>query len=169
MVLRETADELIPELAILQRRLLLAGAAGAVVSAIGWFVDATQFFQSYLMAYLFVLGLTLGSLALGMVHQLSGGAWGVVIRRPIGAATRVLPVLTLLFIPIAFGMHHLYEWTHADVVAANEVLQHKQAYLNIPFFLVRAAVYFAIWNAVSYFLNAWSLEQDGTADPRIPR
>ena len=83
-----------------------------------------------------------------MVHQLSGGAWGVVIRRPIGAASRVLPVLTLLFLPIALGMHHLYEWTHADVVAHDEMLQHKQLYLNTPFFLVRAAFYFLVWNAL---------------------
>jgi hypothetical protein len=169
MVLRETADDLIPELAGLQQRLLRAGAAGAVISAIGWFVDATQFYQSYLMAYMLVLGITLGSLALGMVHQLSGGAWGVVIRRPIGAASRVLPVLTLLFIPIAFGMPHLYEWTHADVVARDPLLQHKHLYLNTPFFLIRAAFYFAVWNTVSYFLNHWSLEQDRTGDPRLAR
>ena len=105
-----------------------------------------------------------------MVHQLSGGAWGVVIRRPIGAASRVLPVLTLLFLPIALGMHHLYDWTHADVVAHDEILQHKQLYLNTPFFLVRAAIYFArLERASSYFLNAWSLEQDRTGDPRLAR
>jgi hypothetical protein len=121
------------------------------------------------MAYMFVLGITLGCLALGMVHQLSGGAWGVVIRRPIGAASRVLPVLTVLFLPIIFGMHDLYEWTHAEVVAADKVLQHKQLYLNTPFFLVRAAVYFLLWNTLSFFLNAWSLEQDRTGDPLIAR
>jgi hypothetical protein len=104
-----------------------------------------------------------------MVHQLSGGAWGVVIRRPIGAASRVLPVLTLLFIPIALGMPHLYEWTHADVVARDEVLLHKRAYLNVPFFLIRAAIYFAVWNVFSYLLNKWSLEQDRTGDPRLSR
>jgi hypothetical protein len=135
----------------------------------GWWINPTQFFQSYLMGYMLVLGITLGCLALGMIHQLSGGAWGVLIRRPIGAAVRVIPVLTLLFLPIALGMPHLYEWTHADVVAHSEVLQHKQAYLNVPFFLVRAAIYFIVWNALSYFLNAWSLEQDRTGDPRIAR
>ena len=77
------------------------------------------------MAYMLCLGITLGCLALGMVHQLSGGAWGVVIRRPIGAASRVLPVMTLLFLPIALGMSHLYVWTNADLVAHDEVLQHK--------------------------------------------
>src|SRR5262249_36085898 len=87
----------------------------------------------------------------------------------IGAASRVLPVLTVLFLPIVFGMSHLYEWTHADVVARDEILQHKQPYLNTPFFLVRAALYFIVWNTLSFFLNAWSLEQDRTGDPRIAR
>src|SRR5207245_3120302 len=118
---------------------------------------------------LFVLGIALGCLALGMVHQLSGGAWGLVIRRPIGAATRTLPVLTLLFVPILFGLHRLYPWTDAARVAGDEALQHKHLYLNTPFFIVRAAIYFAVWNALVYFLNAWSLEQDETADPRIAR
>jgi FtsH-binding integral membrane protein len=81
----------------------------------------------------------------------------------------VLPILTVLFLPIVFGMHDLYEWTHPDVVAASEVLRHKQAYLNTPFFLVRAAFYFLAWNTVSYVLNAWGLEQDRTGDPRIAR
>ena len=169
MTVDQTADELIPALRDVQRRLFVAGAAGGVLSLLGWWIDPAQFFQSYLMAYMFVLGITLGCLAIGMIHQLSGGAWGVLIRRPIGAASRVLPVLTLLFLPIVFGMHHLYEWTHADLVARDEVLRHKQLYLNTTFFLVRAALYFLTWNALSYFLNAWSLEQDRTGDPRVAR
>jgi hypothetical protein len=169
MIISQTADELIPELRGLQQRLLLAGGVGALISLAGLWSDPTQFFQSYLMGYMLVLGVTLGCLALGMIHQLSGGEWGVLIRRPIGAAARVLPVLTVLFLPIVFGMHHLYEWTDPEVVARSEVLQHKHAYLNPPFFLVRAAIYFLIWNAVSYLLNAWGLEQDRTGDPRIAR
>src|SRR5205814_3420283 len=141
VTIRHTADRLIPELAPRQRQLLIAGAAGLAVSVIGLLVNATQFLQSYLMAYMFVLGITLGSLALGMVHQLSGGAWGVVIRRPIGAATRTMPVLTALFVPILFGMRRLYPWTDAALVAHDEVLQHKHLYLNTPFFIVRAVIY----------------------------
>jgi hypothetical protein len=169
MPLTQTADELIPGLRRHQRRLLTAGFTGGLLSLLGLWLTPTQFFQSYLTGYMFVLGLTLGCLALGMVHQLSGGAWGVVIRRPIGAASRVLPVLTVLFLPIVVGMHHLYEWTNADLVAHDEILQHKHAYLNTPFFLVRAATYFLVWNSLSYFLNAWSLEQDRTGDPRLAR
>src|SRR6202171_4182592 len=110
MSLTQTADAAIPELARHQRTLLLAGGAGALVSLVGWVIEPTQFMQSYLMAYMLCLGVTLGSLALGMVPHLSGGAWGVVIRRPIGAAARVLPVMTLLFLSLVFGMARLYPW-----------------------------------------------------------
>jgi hypothetical protein len=167
--LAETADVAIPELKRLQQRLFVAGAVGVGLSMLGLLLDATQFFQSYLVAYMLWLGATLGCLALGMIHQLSGGAWGVLIRRPIGAAARVLPVMTLLFVPIVLGMPRMYPWTNADLVAHDEALRHKHLYLNTPFFLVRAAIYFLVWNALSYRLNAWSLEQDRTGDPRIAR
>ena len=169
MTFQETADVAIPELAGLQRRLFVAGAVGVLLSLVGLFLDPGQFMQSYLMAYMLCLGVTLGCLALGMVHQLSGGAWGVVIRRPIGAASRVIPVMTLLFVPIALGMSRLYPWTNAALVAHDEALQHKQLYLNTPFFLTRAAFYFLVWNGLAYFLNAWGLEQDRTADPALAR
>jgi hypothetical protein len=165
--LTQTADVAIPELKGLQGRLLIAGAVGAVVSIVGWLIEPTQFFQSYLMAYMLCLGVTLGCLALGMIHQLSGGAWGVLIRRPIGAAARVIPVMTVLFLPIVLGMSHLYSWTNADLVAHDEALRHKHLYLNVPFFLVRAAFYFLVWNGLSYFLNTWSLEQDKNPDPTL--
>ena len=164
MTLQQTADELIPDLRHFQRPLLIAGVVGLGVSALGGLFNPSQFFQSYLMAYMLCLGTTLGCLALGMVHQLSGGAWGVVLRRPIGGAVRVLPILTLLFLPILFGMGRLYIWTHAD-----EARRHNHLYLNVPFFIIRAAVYFLVWNGLSYLLNAWSLEQDRTGDPRIAR
>ena len=168
--LTQSADVAIPELAPLQRRLLIAGAAGAAIALAGAFFDLQQFLQSYLMAYMFCLAMTLGCLALGMIHQLSGGAWGVLIRRPIGAATRTLPVMTVLFLPIALGVTRLFVWTNPDLVAHDEVLQHKHLYLNTPFWLVRAAIYFLVWNALAYFLNAWSLRQDqGDRDQRIAR
>jgi hypothetical protein len=121
------------------------------------------------MAYMWCLGATLGCLALGMVHQLSGGAWGVLIRRPIGAASRVLPILTLFFLPIALGVYRMYPWSDAALVAKDELLAHKHLYLNVPFFLARAVFYFLVWNALSFFLNRWSLEQDRTADPLLAR
>ena len=169
MAYQDTADAAIPELAGLQRRCFIAGGAAALVSLVGLVLNPTQFLQSYLMAYMWCLGATLGCLALGMVHQLSGGAWGVLIRRPIGAASRVLPILTILFLPIVLGIYRLYPWTDAALVARDEALRHKQLYLNVPFFVVRAVFYFLVWNALVFFLNRWSLEQDRTGDPRIAR
>jgi hypothetical protein len=167
MSLRETAEQIFPELATSQRNLLIAGVVLLALSVIGYFTDSEQFFSSYLIGYLMVLGLTLGSLGFLMVHQLSGGAWGVVARQSFGAASRVLPYVTILFLPIVLGMHPLFEWTHADVVASDEILKGKQAYLNVPFFLVRAVIYFVVWNGLAFVLNAWSQKQDETGDPAL--
>src|SRR5258705_12035465 len=104
-----------------------------------------------------------------MVIRRRGGRGGCVIRRRIGAVWRLLPVMPGLFLPIALGMTYLYPWMNADLLAQDEALQHKQLYLNTPFFLVRAAIYFLVWNALSYFLNAWSLEQDRTGNPKLAR
>src|SRR5262245_13905944 len=132
MQLTDTADVLIPELRGLQQRLLVLGGIGLAIAAVFAFFNVTQFLQSYLMAYMFCLGATLGSLALGMVHQLSGGAWGVLIRRQIGAASRVIPVMMLLFVPILLGMKFLYPWTHPEEVAQSGALQPKRLYRNAP-------------------------------------
>ncbi len=123
-----------------------------------------QFFRSYLLAFVFWNGLAVGSLAVLMLQYLTGGAWGIAIRRELEAATRTLPLTAVAFLPIAFGMHRLYEWTHADAVAKDELLQKKAAYLNMPFFLARTAFAFAVWMLLAYFLNRWSREQDTHAD-----
>jgi hypothetical protein len=162
---QQTAGAAIPELSSVQRKSLIAAGAAGAISLVGLLFNPQQFFQSYLMAYMLCLGATLGCLALGMVHQLSGGAWGVLIRRPIGAASRVMPVMMVLFLPVLVGIRYLYSWADPQNVAQDEVLQHKHLYLNVPFFLIRAVLYFAVWNALVYFLNLWSLEQDETADP----
>ncbi len=167
--LQARAGELLPELRGVQQQLLAGGGVGVAICLVGLFLNPAQFIRSYLPAYMLVLGVTLGCLALGMVHQVSGGAWGVVIRRLIGAAARTLPALTLLFLPIVCGMRALYPWTHPEVVAHDEALQWKQPYLNVPFFILRAAIYFAAWNGISYVLNRWAVEQDQTGDPRYAR
>ena len=165
--LKATADELLPELRDLQRRLLTVGGGTSLICALGLILNPAQFFRSYLTVYMLLLSVTLGSLAVAMVHQVSGGAWGVVIRRVVGAASRTLPMLTALFIPIAIGMRSLYPWTDSALVAQDAALQWKHPYLNVPFFLVRAFVYFASWNVLGFFLNRWSVEQDATGDPAM--
>src|SRR5215831_15817275 len=146
-------------------RCLGAGILGVAVSAIGAVSNSEQFFRSYLQAYLFWLGIALGCLAINMLHHLSGGAWGLVIRRLLEAAARTLPLMAVLFVPILLGLPSLYEWARPAEVAQDKVLQHKAPYLNVPFFLARALLYFAAWNLIAYFLAKWSVEQDRTAAP----
>jgi hypothetical protein len=163
-----------PETARLQQRALVVGAVFLVLFIVGAFLPPTmgggieQFFHSYLVGFIFWLGVSMGCLGLLMLQHLTGGAWGMVIRRILEAGTRVLPLMLLLFIPIAiFGMPHLYEWMHRTEiieVPLREVLDKKSGYLNFNFFVIRAAVYFAIWLALMFFLNKWSAEQDRTAE-----
>src|SRR5581483_280401 len=143
----------------LRQRFLLVGGIAAALCVIGAFLDWPQFVRSYLWSYLFFLGLTLGCMALNMLQFLTGGAWGVVIRRYFEAASRTLPLLTVLFLPIVAGIPKLYVWSDAAEVARDEVLRHKHVYLNVPFFLIRAALYFIGWMLLSHLLNKWSREQ----------
>lgn len=138
----------------------IVGILGVIALIAGWVLSPAQFYRSYLWSYIFYVGLSLGCLAWLMCQYHSGGAWGVVIRRPAEAATRTLPLLALLFIPIAIGIPSLYQWPHADIVARDAILKNKQVYLNVPFFLIRAAVYFAGWIYLSWYLNRWSVRED---------
>ncbi|HXE89467.1 MAG TPA: hypothetical protein VNK82_00735 [Terriglobales bacterium] len=155
-----------PVLELIQKRSLIIGAAVLVLCGIGWGMNADQFFRSYLVGYMLWLGISLGCFAFLLVQHLSGGGWGLVIRRVLEAAasTRVFFFLAVLFVPVVLGMGRLYEWTHADAVAKDHLLAHKAAYLNTGFFLARAAFYFAIWLLWSRWLAIWSERQDKSAD-----
>lgn len=170
-----TADHplTLPEWQHARRTALLVGAAGgvafavvgAVLYATGGVTGPRQFFQSYLVGYLFWLGAALGCLVLVMLQHVTGGAWGVVLRRVVESGSRTLWLLALLFVPVLVGawVGHLYLWADPNVVAQDRDLQAKQAYLNVPFFFFRAALFFAVWVAFAYVLNRWSRRQDESA------
>jgi hypothetical protein len=146
-----------------QRNAALTGAAVLGLSAVLAILTgagAEQFFRSYLAGFMLWLGIALGSLAILMLHHLTGGAWGMVIRRQLEAASRTIPLLTLAFVPLLFGLRALYIWARPEVVAGDVILQAKQPYLNVPFFIGRAVFYFAVWNVLMYVINRWSAEQD---------
>jgi len=148
------------------QRCLVVGVAGLLVSLAGAVFNAPQFFRSYLVAYLFAIGFPLGCLSLLMLHHLVGGNWGFVIQRLLEAGARTLPLMALLFLPIAVGAHELYLWARPEAVAADPLLQQKSLYLNLPFFYGRAVFYFAVWIVLGRLLSNWSVEQDhsGNAD-----
>ncbi|MBA3248079.1 MAG: hypothetical protein H0T63_08345 [Pyrinomonadaceae bacterium] len=163
-----------------QRTALIVGLLALVLSAVVSFIfgGAVAFFRSYLVGYVFWCGVAVGSLAIMMLHHLSGGAWGLVVRRIFEAATRTLPLLFVLFIPIAVSLfvhpvvngheQSLYEWSNAHVVETDPLIKAKaEYYLNWWFFLIRTVFYFAVWGALAFLLSKWSREQDRTGDPRL--
>ena len=155
-----------PQLGRLQRGAAGAAAVGILALIIGLFVDRSQFFRSYLLGFLFWIGIGVGCLSIAMIHYLSGGAWGVVIRRILEAGARTLRFAALFFLPLALGLPHIYAWARPEA-AHDEMLRHKSLYLNVPFFLGRAAFYFLVWGLLSYFMSKWSLEMDRGPSPRL--
>src|SRR5438552_4836051 len=105
-----------------------AGVAAFSACIAGAFFSRRQFFISYLFGYLFWLGLALGCLGVVMLHHLTGGRWGFVVRRFLESGFRTLPLMALLFVPLFFGIRHLYPWANSAQVASDAVLRHKQIY-----------------------------------------
>jgi hypothetical protein len=148
----------------LQRGLLPVAAGALLLLAVGFLTDPTQFFRSYLFGYVFWAGVAVGCLSLSMLSHLTGGMWGLFIRRFLEAGTRTIPEIALLFLPVAFGVGRIYSWTQPG---DDPVLREKAAYLNVPFFLGRAVFYFAVWFLLAHFLNKWSRELDAGENPKV--
>jgi len=120
-----------------------------------------QFFHSYLLGFMLWLGVTLGSMAFLMIQHLTGGRWGMVIRRQLEAAMKTLPLMAVLFLPIAAaGMPHLYgTWLNPDP-RNKHLVELSQSYLTRSGYIGRAVIYFAIWLGIAFILSRWSAEQD---------
>jgi hypothetical protein len=143
----------------------LVGGAGLAVAA---FMNFEEFLRGYLVAYFFVLGLSLGSMVLLMTGHLSGGNWWMLGRRIFEAAARCLPMLAVLFLPILLGAKHLYSWMSMDPTK-DKVLAEKVWWLNHQGWVIRAVIYFAVWIVLSLLLTRGSFQQDDDPADRIWR
>ena len=151
----------------LQRNAMIVGIAGLALSVVGLFLNAGQFWQSYLFAYIFWAGLALGCLGIFFMHNVVGGNWGVAIRRPIEAGLQTLPVIAVFAIPIFFALKFLYAWMNPEVRAHDFAVGHKAVYMNVPFFVGRTIFYFVIWFFSGYRILKMANEHDRTRDPRL--
>jgi hypothetical protein len=154
-----------PVVKTIQQRSLIIGLIFAVIAAVGAWIQPEQFFRAYLMAFMAWLGVTLGSMAILMLRHLTKGAWGMVIRRILGAAMRCVPLMAVLFIPLLFGIRRLYIWARplqdiSDKHLREHLEEITKTYLSVNGYVIRAVIYFAIWWGLSYFLTKWSAEQD---------
>ncbi len=157
-----------PKAAAVERISGVVGGLGALLCVAAFFYNREEFFQSYLFAFLYWGGFTLGGLGILVLNNTVGGRWGVTVRRYLEAAMRTMPFLFILFLILLIGMKNLYPWTHIDTVQdkiSQAILRHKAPYLNTPFFIVRALIYFAIWSFWGYRLFKMSDKQDETGDP----
>ena len=148
----------------LQGPVLIVAAIGVIATVIGAFLEPSQFFRSYLVAFTLWFSVAGGCLAIDMVHRMSHGKWGVLLRRPLEAGSRTLPYVAILFIPLLFGLKDLYVWARPQAVASTPLLQHQQPYLNVPFFVIRWVLYFLILSFLAYRLAQLSRKQDATKD-----
>ncbi len=149
------------------------GIAGLTMSSVTWLTDPEQFYFSYLIGWSFCLSLTVGALFFVLIQHLTKAYWSVVIRRISEALIWSFPLLVILGLPILFGMHDLYHWSHAEVIdptstSFDEVLAGKSSYLNVPFFLGRMIFYFLVWTFISFRLYTLSIRQDVDGGTDIP-
>src|SRR5690606_31044156 len=128
--------------------------------AVGVALETRQAMMSYLAAFAYVASIALGVLVLLLIGNVMGARWLVAVRRVEEAVVASLPVLALLFVPIAVGMEHIYSWAgHDPSLTAHDhhLIEHKRPYLDVSFFIVRTAVYFAVWIVVAELLRRWSI------------
>ena len=140
---------------------------GVAVCAILGLSNPKQFFFSWLVSFLFFLSLALGALFFVLIQYASQGGWGIVLRR-IGETTfATLPVMAVLFLPVLLGLRDLYSWTVPGAAEHDALLRWKAPYLNVPFFVIRAALYFGSWSFIALLYYRGSRGQDVTGDPRV--
>lgn len=138
------------------------GGIASIIWAVGAYFNTEQALLSWLLGFIFWAGIGIGCLGVLMLQYLTGGAWGVVIRRTVEAGSRTLPIIILMFVPIAIGVitHNFYEWTH--MAPDDPMIAKRGIYLTPWFWVVRSVIYFALFGVMVHLLNKWSAKQDLT-------
>ena len=147
---------------------------GAVLAVLGIAACAVlgpgnpkQFFFSWLVSFLFFLSLGIGGLFFVLIQYASQGSWGIVVRRVGETVFATIPMMGVLFVPLLFGLHDLYPWSVPGASANDALLQWKKPFLNVPFFVIRAAIYFLCWSIIALGYYRASRGQDASGDPAV--
>ncbi len=140
------------------------GGVGLLVWAVGCYFNPETALRGWLLGFIFWAGIGIGGLGILLLQYLTGGAWGVVIRRVVEACSRTIPLLALLFVPIAVGMFKLYDWTHLQAAGTDPFVSKRGWYMEPEWWIARAVLYFVIFGLIAYLLNKWSRQQDESLD-----
>ncbi len=153
------------DLAVFGRKALGVGLLALAASLAAWRLAPDAFYRGWLIGWVWILGVALGAHGVYLVHILSRGAWGLVVRRILEAAAGTLPALALFSLPVLLGLRSLYPWADAARVARDEILLHRQPWMSAPFATLRLVLYFLIWAGFSLALSGLSRKQDSAGDP----
>jgi hypothetical protein len=153
----------------LQSLSLLIGGIGLVVMLLSWMFGAANFYQGYLIGWLFALSFAAGGLLILCIHNLAHGGWGFLMRRIAEASALTIIPLMILFLPIMFSLDKLYPWAIRDannisVYASDPVVGLKLHYLNHGFFWLRYLIIFGLWAGGALLFNKYSKLQDETGE-----
>ncbi len=143
---------------------LVVGIAGAIATAAGAFLETERFYYSYLSAWLLWYTVATGCLGLLLLHHLSGGRWGIVLRRPMEAGARTIPLIAVLALPMLLSLDKLFLWTDHERLATDHLLQHKAPYLNSTAFVVRFVIAMSLFSFFAFLLSKKSAAQDEQGD-----
>ena len=143
--------------------------AGVIVGVIGFFTDHHRMLLNYLMAYMFILSIGIGSLLLVALEYVGGADWSVPIRRVVEFLAAVIIILPILVLPLVFNIHDIFHWAHEEAVNSDAILKGKSPYLNVTFFLIRVFAVLAIWGLFYYLLIRNSNAQDRSRDQLLTK
>jgi len=144
-------------------------AVGVIILVMAFIFTPERAFFDYLWIYLFMVSISVGSLALVALEYLVGATWSTPFRRITEILASMTPVLIILAIPLFFGMHDLFHWTHAEVVENDAILTAKSPYLNVEFFIARTAFCLLLWVMFYFLLTRNSEKQDLDGDPKYTK
>jgi hypothetical protein len=158
MATPQTASNRATGIARAQMPALIIGVIGVIGSGIGFATNAQEFFRAWLPPFIFWFMIAAGALGVMMLQYVTGGEWGVLIRRPLGAAARTIPLFILFGLPIVFGLKHIYIWANPEVVHGDHLLEQKAMWLNPTGWVIRALIYFALLTLWAWRIRVLSLK-----------
>jgi hypothetical protein len=135
-------------------------ATGVAALTYGFISNPQRAWANYLLDSFYFLSLGIGGAFFLAIQAITQSGWSAGFRRIPEAMMLYIPVAGVLLLFLYFGMHHLYPWTHADVIASSEVVRHKVGYLNVPFFFLRLVLFFAAWIFLTRLIRKASLKED---------
>lgn len=155
----------LPEKTVRLGWLLLLGGLALIVA--GYMIDPVRSAFMHNVTFLYLTSLAAGGVFLVALEYVTGAVWSVPMRRVSEYLAVLVPVAAVVGIPLFLSLHDLFHWTHEEAVAADKVLQSKAPYLNVGFFTIRYAVFFALLALFAWLFLRNSGKQDTTKDQKL--